>query len=82
MLVALHRPAELELHLRAALTNGVTPAEIKEVLLHARFTACACGESAFAIAKRVLGEAGDADRPQPVRGDSSAAESTPTRKNL
>jgi 4-carboxymuconolactone decarboxylase len=59
MLVALHRPEELELHLRAALTNGVTPAEIKEVLLHA---AIYCGvpaaNSAFAIAKRVLGEAG------------------------
>jgi 4-carboxymuconolactone decarboxylase len=33
MLVALNRPEELALHLRAALTNGVTRAEIKEVLL-------------------------------------------------
>jgi 4-carboxymuconolactone decarboxylase len=35
MLVALNRPDELRLHLRAAKNNGVTPDEIKEVLLHA-----------------------------------------------
>jgi 4-carboxymuconolactone decarboxylase len=35
MLVALNRPDELRLHLRAARNNGVTPDEIKEVLLHA-----------------------------------------------
>ena len=60
MLVALNRPEELELHLRAAMTNGVTRAEIKEVLLQA---AIYCGvpaaNAAFAIAKRVLGEAGE-----------------------
>ena len=33
MLVALNRGAELRLHLRAALTNGVTRDEIKEILL-------------------------------------------------
>jgi 4-carboxymuconolactone decarboxylase len=59
MLVALNRPEELELHLRAARTNGVTRAEIKEVLLQA---AIYCGvpaaNAAFAIAKRVLMEAG------------------------
>jgi 4-carboxymuconolactone decarboxylase len=58
MLVALNRAEELELHLRAARTNGVTRAEIKEVLLQA---AIYCGvpaaNAAFAIAKRVLGEA-------------------------
>jgi 4-carboxymuconolactone decarboxylase len=35
MLVALNRPEELRLHLRAAANNGVTTDEIKEVLLHA-----------------------------------------------
>jgi 3-oxoadipate enol-lactonase/4-carboxymuconolactone decarboxylase len=44
------------MHLRAALTNGVTRAEIKEVLLQ---TAVYCGvpaaNGAFAIAQRVLG---------------------------
>jgi len=64
MLVALNRPEELELHLRAAMTNGVSRAEIKEVLLQA---AIYCGvpaaNSAFAIAQRVLGKA--EGRPQP-----------------
>src|SRR6516165_8510400 len=35
MLVALNRPEELRLHLRAAKNNGVTPDEIKEALLQA-----------------------------------------------
>jgi alkylhydroperoxidase/carboxymuconolactone decarboxylase family protein YurZ len=43
---------------RAALRNGMTPAELKEVLLHA---AIYCGvpaaNRAFAIAQRVLEEA-------------------------
>ncbi len=34
MLVALSKPAELKLHVRGALANGVTRDEIKEVLLH------------------------------------------------
>jgi len=54
-LVALGRLEELELHLRAALRVGLTPDEIKEVLLH---SAIYCGvpaaNSAFAIAQRVL----------------------------
>ena len=56
-LVALHRDEELELHLRAALRNGLTPDEIREVLLH---SAVYCGvpaaNGAFAIAQRVLGD--------------------------
>ena len=47
---------ELELHLRAALTNGLTREEIVEVLLQ---TAVYCGvpaaNSAFRVASRVLG---------------------------
>jgi 4-carboxymuconolactone decarboxylase len=57
-LVALGRHEELELHLRAALRNGLTEDEIKEVLLQ---SAIYCGvpaaNSAFAIAARVLEEA-------------------------
>jgi 4-carboxymuconolactone decarboxylase len=68
MLVALNRPEELALHLRAALTNGVTRAEIKEVLLQ---TAIYCGvpaaNAAFAIAQRVLWEAEDLHPPPPAR---------------
>ena len=59
-LVALGRHEELELHVRAAVRNGLTAEEIKEVLLH---SAIYCGvpaaNSAFAIAQRVLeGDAG------------------------
>jgi 4-carboxymuconolactone decarboxylase len=57
-LVALGRFEELELHLRAALRNGLTLDEIKETLLHA---AVYCGvpaaNTAFAVAQRVLEEA-------------------------
>jgi 4-carboxymuconolactone decarboxylase len=57
MLVALNRPAELELHLRAALRNGLTRAEIAEVLLQ---SAIYCGvpaaNAAFALAQRVVEE--------------------------
>jgi 4-carboxymuconolactone decarboxylase len=35
MLAAMSKPAELKLHVRGALTNGVTRDEIKEVLLQA-----------------------------------------------
>lgn len=56
-LVALGRDDELALHVRAALRNGLTPDDIKEVLLH---TAIYCGvpaaNAAFAIAQRVLDE--------------------------
>ena len=48
---------ELALHVRAALRNGLTPDEIKEVLLQA---AIYCGvpaaNHAFAVAQRVLAE--------------------------
>lgn len=35
MLTALSKPAELKLHVKGALANGVTVDEIKEILLHA-----------------------------------------------
>ena len=58
-LVALNHPEELAMHVRAALRNGLTVDEIKEVLLHA---AVYCGvpaaNSAFATANRVLQEEG------------------------
>ena len=56
---ALGRDEELTMHVRAALRNGLTPDEIKEVLLQ---SAVYCGvpaaNSAFAIAQRVLVEEG------------------------
>lgn len=57
MLTALNRPHEIEVHIRGALRNGVTPDEIGEVLLQ---TAIYCGVPAavdsFRIAKKVLAE--------------------------
>nr|WP_315237426.1 4-carboxymuconolactone decarboxylase [uncultured Albidiferax sp.] len=59
MLTALNRPHELKLHLRGALTNGVTKDEIKEVFLQ---TAVYCGAPAaidsFRTAKEVFKELG------------------------
>ncbi len=58
-LVALGREEELAMHVRAAIRVGLTPDEIKEVLLH---SAIYCGvpaaNGAFAIAQRVLDEVG------------------------
>jgi 4-carboxymuconolactone decarboxylase len=56
-LMALGRLEELELHLRAALRNGLSEEEIKEVLLHgAVYCGVPAANSAFAIARRVLAE--------------------------
>ena len=56
-LVALGKLDELEMHVRAALRNGLTQDEIKEVLLQ---SAIYCGvpaaNSAFAVAQSVLAE--------------------------
>jgi len=55
MLVALNRDEELALHVRAALDNGVTPDELKEILLQ---SAIYCGipaaNAAFRVASEVL----------------------------
>jgi 4-carboxymuconolactone decarboxylase len=57
VLTALGREHELPLHVRAALRNGLTPAEIGEVLLHtAVYAGVPAANSAFAIAERVLAE--------------------------
>lgn len=66
MMVALGHDEEFKLHVRAARNNGVTPEQIKEVLLQA---AVYCGvpaaNHAFALAKSILEE--QADEEQPVR---------------
>ena len=54
-LVALGRFDELELHVKGALRNGLTPDEIKEVLLHCTvYCGVPAGNSAFAAARKVL----------------------------
>jgi 4-carboxymuconolactone decarboxylase len=58
MMVALNRSEELQLHLKAALKNGVTRAEIKEALLQA---AIYCGvpaaNHAFHLAEQIFSAA-------------------------
>jgi 3-oxoadipate enol-lactonase/4-carboxymuconolactone decarboxylase len=61
VLVALGRDHEVAMHVRAALGNGLTPDEIKEVLLHtAVYAGVPVANSAFAIAQKVLDEEGAA----------------------
>ncbi len=57
ILAALGKENELAMHLRATRNTGVTPEEIKEVLLQvAVYAGVPAANSAFAIAKKVLGE--------------------------
>jgi 4-carboxymuconolactone decarboxylase len=54
---ALRAENEVELHVRAALRNGLTPEEISEVLLNtAVYAGLPAANAAFAIAQRVLEE--------------------------
>jgi 4-carboxymuconolactone decarboxylase len=60
-LVALNRMDELAMHVRAALRNGLTHDEIKEVLLQcAIYCGVPAANAAFAVAQRVLDEAPEA----------------------
>jgi 4-carboxymuconolactone decarboxylase len=55
VLPALGREQELALHIRAARTNGLTPAEISEVLLHtAVYAGVPAANAALALAQRIL----------------------------
>lgn len=54
MLTALNRPHEVELHVKGALNNGVTPEEIQEVLLQA---AVYCGVPAALDSFRIANAA-------------------------
>ena len=59
MLTALNRAPELKLHVRGALTNGVTVDEIKEILVQATiYCGVPAGLDAFKAANEVLKEAG------------------------
>jgi len=66
MLTALNRPNEIKLHTKGALANGVSPEEIKEILLHATvYCGIPAGLDAFKVANQVLEEEGafkDADK--------------------
>lgn len=55
MLTALKAPHELKLHVKGALTNGVTVDEIREILLHATvYSGIPAGLEAFKAAHEVL----------------------------
>jgi len=57
LMVALNRSDELRMHVRAALDNGVTQDELKEILLHcAIYCGVPAANSAFKTALEVLAE--------------------------
>ena len=57
MLTALNRAAEIKLHVRGAVNNGVSVEEIREVLLHATvYCGIPAGLDAFKAANEVLTE--------------------------
>ena len=59
IIAALNRAAEFELHVRGALRNGCTPAEIRDTLIQvAVYAGIPAGVEAFRIARKVLIEEG------------------------
>jgi alkylhydroperoxidase/carboxymuconolactone decarboxylase family protein YurZ len=74
LLCALGHDHELGLHVRAALTNGVSRDEIGEVLLHsAVYAGVPAANRALAVAQRVLAEI-DAETGDPRRDDAAPVE--------
>ena len=72
VLAALGRENEIEMHVRGALRNGLTPEEIGEVLLHTSiYAGVPAANAAFAIAQRVI----DAE---PAAGGSADPPATAT----
>jgi len=64
MLTALNRAPEIKLHVKGALTNGVTVEEIKAALLHATaYCGIPAGLDAFKAAHEVLIKEGVLDQP-------------------
>lgn len=60
MLTALNRNHELGVHIRGAITNGVTVSEIQEALLQATvYVGAPAGLESFRVAERVLTEIGE-----------------------
>ena len=58
-LVSMRADGEIALHIRAGLRNGLTPAEISEILVHvAAYAGIPAANAAFAIARDVLTEEG------------------------
>src|SRR3954453_19682518 len=65
MLTALNRAPEIKLHVKGALNNGVTVAEIRSVLLHATaYCGIPAGLDAFRAAHEVLVSEGALGKPK------------------
>jgi 4-carboxymuconolactone decarboxylase len=65
LLAALNRPAELAAHVRGAVRNGCSQAEIRGVLLHvAIYAGVPAGVTAFKVAKEALAEQENAEQSQ------------------
>mgnify|MGYP001419203017 FL=1 len=59
MISALNRPHEVKIHIRGAITNGLTKDEIREVLLQvAVYCGIPAGVDSFRLAKEVFAELG------------------------
>jgi 4-carboxymuconolactone decarboxylase len=57
ILTAINRPAELRLHIRGALNNGVTKEEMREIFLHCgAYCGAPAALDAFKAAKQVFAE--------------------------
>jgi 4-carboxymuconolactone decarboxylase len=62
LLTALRAEGELAMHVEGAIRVGVTPVEIREVLLHtAVYAGAPAANAAFAVAARVLADLGVAE---------------------
>jgi 4-carboxymuconolactone decarboxylase len=70
LLAALGHQHELGLHVRAAVRNGVTAAEIREVLMHTSvYAGVPAANTAFGVAQQVLADLGVPEalaRPDPT----------------
>jgi 4-carboxymuconolactone decarboxylase len=74
LLTALSHENELPMHVRAAVGNGVSPDEIREVLMHtAVYAGVPTANTAIAVAQRVLAELGveQANSPAHASADTS-----------
>ena len=74
LLTALSHDNELPMHVRAAVGNGVSPDEIREVLMHtAVYAGVPTANTAIAVAQRVLAELGveQASSPERASADTS-----------
>lgn len=70
MLIALDRPHELAIHVKGALRNGLTEAEVREIAVHA---VAYCGFPAGIDASRVIEEVIERSHDEDPSGPASAS---------